>query len=177
MTSNMTFAFPKTATRPELIVDGSDAELRRLLYDITALAERIEQMRSTFAQEIGVTKPQYSVLLHIAQHQGEQGITAGEIASALYVSRAHVTKETAVLIDLGLLEKTTNPDDGRSVLLRVTEKAAGAIDRLAPILCATNDSLFASLSRESFAHLSKTLSSILRDAETTMKRLPGFLVR
>ncbi|MEC8796862.1 MAG: hypothetical protein VXX48_11050, partial [Pseudomonadota bacterium] len=56
------FSFPLTITRPELMVDGNDRQLRRLLYDITALAARIEQMRAEFAKRLEVSKPQYNIL-------------------------------------------------------------------------------------------------------------------
>ncbi len=176
MSECTTFEFPNTVTRKELLIDGRDTRLRRLLYDITALAERIEQMRTLFAREIGVTKPQYSVLFHIAQHQGDHGITAGDVASGLYVSRAHVTKETSILIDLGLLKKIANPSDGRSVLLRITNKGGKAVLRIAPTLCAVNDRLFASLSSESFEHLADTMKAVLCDAEKASQKLPSILI-
>lgn len=169
------FTFPRTITREELLIDGNDRLLRRLLYDVTALATRIEQMRTEFAKRLGVTKPQYNILLHVAQHQGELGRTVAQVAEALHVSGAHVTKEVGRLVEMDLLSKSANPDDGRSVLVKITPTCAEAIHALAPVLRNVNDSLFGSLDRESFATLSEGIHATLNDAEATLRKLPFFL--
>ncbi len=147
------FSFPLTITRPELMVDGNDRQLRRLLYDITALAARIEQMRAEFAKRLEVSKPQYNILLHLAQHQGDTGRTVAQVAEALRVTGAHVTKETRLLIDQGLLVKHPNPEDGRSVLLMISPEAGRRITELSKVLRRVNDNLFATLAAEAFAHM------------------------
>lgn len=169
------FVFPRTVTREALLIDGNDRMLRRLLYDVTALATRIEQMRAEFAKRIGVTKPQYNILLHVAQHQGDQGRTVAQVAEALHVSSPHVTKEVGRLVALGLLQKSQNPGDGRSVLVTITPRSADAINALAPVLRNVNDSLFGSLDRNSFATVSDGIHHTLHDAEATLRKLPFFL--
>lgn len=167
--------FPKTITRKELMVGGSDALLRKLLYEITALANRIETMRATFAKRLNITPPQYNVLLYIAQHQGERGLTTTDVAKALRVSSAHVVKETNHLISFGLLRKDQNPDDGRSVLLSTTGKGMADICDLAPILQSVNDELFGSLTTEQFKQMSALIGAVLEDAEVTLVKLPAYL--
>lgn len=169
------FSFPLTITRPELMVDGNDRQLRRLLYDITALAARIEQMRAEFAKRLEVSKPQYNILLHLAQHQGDTGRTVAQVAEALRVTGAHVTKETRLLIDQGLLVKHPNPEDGRSVLLMISPEAGRRITELSKVLRRVNDNLFATLSAEAFAQMSQHVHDTLNDAERTLRNLPFYL--
>ncbi len=169
------FKFPRTVTRDALLIDGNDLLLRRLLYDVTALATRIEQMRAEFAKRLDVTKPQYNILLHVAQHQGEHGRTVAQVAEALHVSGAHVTKEVGRLVDKDMLQKAANPEDGRSVLIKITPTCAQAIDELAPILRNVNDSLFGSLDRNSFATVTDGIHDTLKDAEATLRKLPFYL--
>lgn len=174
-TTRQIYVFPSTVTRQDLLQDGSDRRLRRLLYEVTALAERIEVMRSAFSRRLGVSPPQYNILMHIAQNQGEEGLTASDVATALRVTRAHVTKETGALIDSGLLQKAPNPNDGRSILLRITDQGAEAIAALAPVLQRVNDELFGSLTRERFQQMSDAVTSVLKDAEKTVTKLPAHL--
>ncbi len=169
--------FPKTVTRQELLVDGSDAQLRKLLYEITALAGRIEAMRANFATTIGVSKPQYSLLLYIAQHEGENGLTATQVASALKVSSAHVVTEANSLIAAGLVAKDRNPEDGRSVLLTITDNGMERIQSLSPMLQLVNDELFGSLTKSSFSQVTSAVAAILEDAENVLAKLPAYIAQ
>ncbi len=164
--------FPRTVTRKDLLSGGSDAKFRKLLYEITALADRVESMRALFAKHFGITRPQYNVLLYVAQHQQEDGLTTGRVATALRVSSPHVVHEVNQLVQLGLVEKRQNPDDGRSVLLRTSEKGSSMIDDLAPTLCIVNDELFGSLSKPEFEQLCTFVETILEDAEVVLSKLP-----
>lgn len=167
--------FPKTITRKELMVKGSDAKLRKLLYEITALAGRIETMRAAFAKSFGITRPQYNVLLYIAQHQGEIGLTTKQVADALKVSSAHIVQEVNQLIRLGLISKKQNQEDGRSVLLTATDASIEKIHNLSPVLQLVNDELFGSLSKDEFEQMSLSIEAILEDADKVLCKLPAYM--
>lgn len=173
--SDLPRPFPLTASRSALLKNGEDHELRQLLYEVTALSARIEAMRAQFSKRLGISSPQYSILLYVAQNQGQDGLTLTAIAEALHVSGPHVTKESKALVEMGLLQKRPNPADGRSSLLQSTKKSDHAIAELAPILRAVNDSLFQSLSTERFTELVSSVHDTLLDADRTLARLPYFL--
>lgn len=166
--------FPRTVTRDVLLIDGTDEAFRKLLFQITSVASRIEQMRARFAKHLGITSPQYNVLLYLAQHQKTSGLTVNEVARALHVSGPHVTKETKALIAHGYLTKSDNPDDGRSVLLRTTPSCDQALQRLAPVLQAVNDTLFASIDEKDFDVLARCFQTILSDSENALVALEYF---
>ena len=168
-------AFPNTTTRPELLVDRSDQKLRQLVHDLTALSARIEQVRSQFAKRLGISGPQYNVLQFVAQNQGDHGITVSKVADGLLVTGAYVTKEVNQLIARGFIDKTPNPDDGRSVLLRLSSHGASRLDELAPALQHVNDDMFRSLDQERFVSVSGTIHDILKDAEKTARRVSYYL--
>lgn len=167
--------FPATITRQELMVDGSDAKFRKLLYEFTVVAGRIETMRAAFAKRLGVTRPQFNILLYIAQHQGQKGLTTTQVAKALKVTSAHVVQEVKQLVHLNLLIKKQNPEDGRSVLLNATDHGFEKIIHLAPVLKLVNDELFGSLSKSDFELMSKLTDSILEDAELVLSKLPAYM--
>ncbi|WP_282095398.1 MarR family winged helix-turn-helix transcriptional regulator [Epibacterium ulvae] len=168
----MDHQFPKTVTRQELLLEDSDAKFRKLLYEITALADRVETMRATFARHFGITRPQYNILFYIAQHQRDVGLTTRQVATALRVSSPHVVQEVNQLVRANLIEKSPNPDDGRSVLLRVSERGFVMIDDLAPTLRDVNDRLFQSISKSEFDQLCRLVTTILEDAEGVISKLP-----
>jgi DNA-binding MarR family transcriptional regulator len=132
------------------LVEGNDEHLRRLVYDLFTVSVRMQQVRDALARCMNVTGPQYTVLMAIGELQGDTGVPVNAVAQRLHVTGAHATIEIGKLVKKGLLSKTTNPTDGRSVLVRLTARGLAVIDRIAPLLRATNDRFFGELGRDRF---------------------------
>jgi DNA-binding MarR family transcriptional regulator len=148
--SRVSRRIPLTADARSLLVDGSDGRLRQLVYDLFIVSVRMQQLRNALAHQMGVTGPQYSILMAVGELQGDTGVTVGAVAQRMHVTGAHATIEVGKLVKRGLLSKTTNPNDGRSVLLRLTPRGLAQIDAVAPMLRATNDLFFGALDRKKF---------------------------
>jgi DNA-binding MarR family transcriptional regulator len=142
--------FPLTADAPSLLVDGSDERLRRLVYDLFTISVRMQRLREGLAHRMNVTGPQYTVLMAVGELQGHAGVPVRDVANRLHVTGAHATVEIGKLVSRGLLSKATNPKDGRSVLVHLTSRGLELIDRMAPLLRATNDRFFGGLDRKEF---------------------------
>ena len=151
-----------TTARPELMGDGSGERFRQLVNDLFTIAMRMDAVRERFSQLIGVTPPQYSILITVAQLEGaDGGATVRAVAEHTHVSGAFVTAETGKLARAGLLAKRPNPADGRSVLVSLTPKARKALDGALPNIRAVNDVFFGRLSAEEFERLSVIVSRIV----------------
>src|SRR5690606_9474571 len=92
----------------------------------------------------------YSILMAVAQNQGERGVAVRAVADQLHVSGAFVTSEAGKLVREGLIEKQTNPEDRRSVLLSLTAEGEALIRDVAEAVRATNDRFFGALDRDDF---------------------------
>jgi len=156
--------FPLTVSLPHLIADGGDKHVRTLLHNLTTLADKIALLRKGFSAALEISPPQYLVLMHIAQHQGQTGQTVTEVANQLGVTLPHVTKETAILVEKGLIKRSQNPKDGRSVLLVTTPKSDNAIRGLSKHLIKTNDQLFSGLDVQTFRVLCDGVATVLKNA-------------
>jgi len=144
------FRLPATVSRPALLERGSDNRFRQLVYDLLTISVRMETVRTHLARRIGITGPQYSVLVAIAQFQGADGVSVGKVAEVLHVSGAFITAETRELDRLGLVMKAINPRDRRGILLRLTPKGERQMIALSPAITAVNDKFFAPLTRTAF---------------------------
>ena len=144
------FRLPATVSRPALLERGSDSRFRQLVYDLLTISVRMETVRTHLARRIGITGPQYSVLVAIAQFQGADGVSVGKVAEVLHVSGAFITAETRELDRLGLVMKAINPRDRRGILLRLTPKGERQMIALSPAITAVNDKFFAPLTRTAF---------------------------
>jgi len=155
---------PLTVSRPELLVDGSDAQFRQLVHRLLAYASSLEAIRAGLGEMIGLSGVQYTILICIAHLEEGRGVGVKAIADHLSYTGAFVTIETGKLAALGLVEKRQNPGDKRRVLLTVTARARDLLHELAPAQRQVNDTLFASLDGDSFDHLCRQAEELTADA-------------
>lgn len=153
---------PVTTARPELRGDGTGERFRQLVNDLLTIAVRMDTVRERFAQIVGVTAPQYTALVTVAQLEGAlDGATVRAVAEHMHVSGAFVTAEAGKLAKRGLLAKRPNPADGRSVLLSLTRKGRQALGSALPHIRAVNDVFFGKLGAEEFERLAAAAARIV----------------
>jgi DNA-binding MarR family transcriptional regulator len=125
----------------------------------------METVRTQLARRIGITGPQYSVLVAIAQFQGADGVSVGKVAEVLHVSGAFITAETRELDRLGFVMKAINPRDRRGVLLRLTPKGERQMIAISPAITAVNDRFFAPLTRTAFRALADSAVQLVHSSQ------------
>jgi DNA-binding MarR family transcriptional regulator len=159
---------PVSVTREEVLVDGSDDRFRDVIYALFVTGFRFQEIREAFGREVDVTGPQYFVLMAVARFHAEGGVGIGGLASHLHVAAPHVTTEVGKLVDKGLLAKRPNPEDGRRVLVTLTEDGKAVMERLAPFRQHINNVLFDGFSREEFLTLARLLDRFLSTTERAL---------
>jgi MarR family transcriptional regulator, organic hydroperoxide resistance regulator len=159
---------PHTVSRPALLVDGSDAEFRGLIHDLIAYGHRLDVCRDAFAAIIGVSGVQYEILMLVSR---AEGLSVGEVASRLHRSGAFITIEANKLVARGILDKASDPGDGRRVILRANERSHALLESLAPYQRRVNDVLFERLDARRF----RQLRALARDLVTSGERAVAML--
>jgi DNA-binding MarR family transcriptional regulator len=149
---------PLTVSRPSLLVRGTDAEFRQLIHDLIAYGHSLDACRDALAAIIGVSGAQFEILILISR---TEGLSVGQVAAQLHRSGAFVTIEANKLVQRGILEKASDPTDGRKVLLKITPKTDELLERLAPHQRKINDVLFECLDAKRFAQLRGLASDLL----------------
>lgn len=94
------------------------------------------------------------------------GVSPSTLAALLGVTPAAVSPTTRVLSDRGLIERTTDPEDGRAIQLRIAPAGAEVVAQLRRHLEVTIDELFEPLSPAERCQLVHLLERSLR-IETT----------
>lgn len=141
---------PLTVSRSALLAKGSDAQFRQLIHDLIAYGHRLDACRDAFAAIIGVSGVQYEILMLVSRGNA---FSVGEVAARLHRSGAFITIEANKLAERGVLAKSSDPSDGRRVLLTLTSKGSSLVERLAPHQRRINDVLFDCLDARRFAQL------------------------
>src|SRR5215510_8796171 len=110
---------PPTVSRAALLVGGSDAAFRGLIHDLIAYGHRLDACRDAFAAIAGISGVQYEILMLVSR---TDGLAVGEVAGRLHRSGAFITIEANRMVGRGILQKASDPQDGRRVVLRCNAK-------------------------------------------------------
>jgi DNA-binding MarR family transcriptional regulator len=156
------YSLPPTTSKAALLERGSDHRFRALVHDLFTIANRMELVRAHLGRRMGISGPQYSVLVAVAHLQGESGASVGAVAQAMHVSSAFIATETGKMARRGLLLKRPNPADGRSVLLSVAPAGRLKLERVAPEIRVINDLFFGGLDAGSFSALSTAAEALVK---------------
>src|SRR6266849_4502895 len=156
------YVLPPTTSSGALLERGSDRRFRALVNDLFTVASRMETVRAHLGRRMGVSGPQYSVLMAVAHLGGGRGASVGAVAQAMHVSSAFIAAETGKLSRLGLLLKRPNPQDRRGVLVSLAPAGRLKIDRVSAEIRAINDMFFGALDAESFAALCVAAQALVK---------------
>lgn len=142
-----------------------------MLHNTLAFAARIEDMRSRLGLCLGLPGSAYTVLTTVAHLEGDDGVGVSAVAEHLHLSGAAVTIEVNRLVRLGYVDKRSNTFDRRRVLLRVTDQAKAALDRLTTVQAPANDALFACLDPARFEQFATIMSELVPCADDALELL------
>ena len=162
------FQFPLTATSPILVSGKSDHSLRKLLYDFFTVSARLETVKRYLGERLGLTGPQYTIMMAVAELQGKIGVSVGRVGEYLHVTGPFVTMESGKLIKKGFLERRSDLQDRRVSLLSVAPNGAQALQSLFPELQQINDVFFDLGSRPEFERLCKTLEKLVGNSQRAL---------
>lgn len=154
-------AIPLTVSRPELLVNGSDAEFRKLVHNLFGFFAQHERIRAGHGRTMGLAGIEYTVLIAILHLSAQGEVNVKTVADHLHLSGAFITTTTRKLLQLGLIHKTVDTVDRRRVTLTVSGKGRVALEKLAPMQRRINDVEFGCLSREEFRTLNNLIERLI----------------
>lgn len=166
---------PLTVSKPELLVNGSDQQFRRLVHAFFAFLTRHETIRSGHGSVIGLPGVDYTILISIGHMQADgEPVTVNQLASYLHLSGAFVTTVTNKLAKRGLITKETDEQDRRKVRLSLTDDAWRQLTKLAPVQRQVNDVQFGPLEGDDLLSLVNVLERLIHSSDQAIM-LQAFL--
>jgi DNA-binding MarR family transcriptional regulator len=146
---------PLSISLSPLLIDGSDAEFRRLIYRMLIAQARLDEVRRRIAQQVGVSSAQYPMVMAILRLEGDDGVSISRLADYLEVTGPHVTGEVRKLVAVGIVRKAVNPADLRSVQVKLSSFGRKRLMASFDYIRQVNDILFCGVSAEEFRALAK----------------------
>lgn len=112
--------------------------------------------------ELNLTVAQLKTLIFVVC---KKETSSGRLAAALRVSPPNVTGIVDRLVKQGLINRTQNPENRRSLLLTPTEKGEEALTRLSEGVESHNTEVLKNMNEEDLLTLSQGLASLVRAAQ------------
>jgi DNA-binding MarR family transcriptional regulator len=162
---------PFSVTRGALLDDKSDHAFREFLYRFFTVAERVQKVRRHLGARIGISGPQYNLMMAIAELQGTEGVKVGRVAEYLHVAGPFVTTEAGKLARMGYLKKVNDVADKRVWRLSVGPKGWAALKSLFPDLQQVNDTFFGEISQSEFRTLRACLGKLVENSDPILARI------
>jgi DNA-binding MarR family transcriptional regulator len=96
---------------------------RKFLWEITSINVHLDQIRDFWAQNLGVTGPQWMILMAVSDLDRGHGVPVKDVSTALRVDPSFVTTQSKMLEKMSLLRRASSNQDARVVLMSLSEKA------------------------------------------------------
>jgi DNA-binding MarR family transcriptional regulator len=151
-------AITPAADRESALISEDKLELKLWLRLLTCSNLVESEVRARLREAFGTTLPRFDLLAQL--DRAPKGLTMGELSSRLMVSNGNVTGLTDALVREGLVSRVPEPDDRRSLRIRMTAAGKRAFDAMTPIHERWIDTMMAGLSRAEMAHLLELLGRL-----------------
>src|ERR1700744_1934749 len=112
--------------RPSAHVSNSPAKnqetIRRLNWTIAAMNVHLEELRYFWAKTLGISGPQWMILMALADMDQSDGVPVNVVSKKLHVDSSFITTQSKILEKKGLLRRKVSPADARIVQMSLTDK-------------------------------------------------------
>ncbi len=127
----------------------------QLCFDLYAASRAITAAYRPVLREIGLTYPQYLVMIVLWEHETR---TVRDLADALHLDHGTLTPLLRRMEYAGWVTRTRHPHDERFVVVGLTDEGDGLRVHASRIHCAMKDAL--ALDEQEFADLQSTLRTL-----------------
>jgi DNA-binding MarR family transcriptional regulator len=150
------------AERFEGLMKGSDRdwEASKAIVGILRADSKAAQALERVLGGAGLTLPQFNVLMVLAASP-EGRLPIFELNSQLVSTPPNTSWLSDRMQEKGLVQKSRSPDDGRVVLLAITEDGWTALGKAAPAVFGVERELLGRLSRAELRRLGELLAKLL----------------
>ncbi|MCP3441179.1 MarR family winged helix-turn-helix transcriptional regulator [Bradyrhizobium sp. CCGUVB14] len=148
-----------------------DRALRDFVWNIVEIHSQLGEIHKSWAQMLGITEPQWLILMAIDELDAGRGVSGIEVANKLKIHPPFVTSQTKRLETMNLLARDPSPDDARFVQLSLTQNAKTEIARLSTKRQALNSTMIEGLDGASLDYVNKRLSLIAKNSRLASQKL------
>jgi DNA-binding MarR family transcriptional regulator len=134
--------------------------IRRFTWEIASISVYLEELRQFWAKAIGISGPQWMILMAISDLDKDEGIPVNAVSKMLHVDPSFVTTQSKLLEKKGFLRRKPSPTDARVVRMSLTDKTYKHLASLAAQHEAINDFIFEEFGENELAEFTDKLTAL-----------------
>jgi MarR family transcriptional regulator, organic hydroperoxide resistance regulator len=134
--------------------------VRRFTWEIASINVHLQEIRYFWATTLGVSGPQWMILMALADLDRGEGVPVKVVAKMLHVDPSFVTTQSKMLEKKGFMRRKTSLDDARVVQMSLTDKTYKHIASLASQQDALNEFIFAEFGDRELMEFTGKLASL-----------------
>jgi DNA-binding MarR family transcriptional regulator len=150
--------------RPPARVENSPGKnqetIRRLNWTIAAMNVHLEELRYFWAKTLGISGPQWMILMALADMDESDGVPVNAVSKKLYVDSSFVTTQSKLLEKKGLIRRKTAAEDARVVRMSLTDRTYKHLANLASQQQTLNEFIYAEFDNEELGGLTDRLINL-----------------
>jgi DNA-binding MarR family transcriptional regulator len=169
------------------LIDSWRRQWPDLPVDPVGIVYRVGRLAAHFSAEVhkvlagaGLSGPDFAVLANLRRSGPPHRLSQRQLMDQLSLSSGTISVRVDQLAARGLVRRDPDPDDGRSVLVNLTEEGERLFSAVAPEHLANEARLVAALDPEGQAQLARLLKTLLLEFEPVLGPRPdeclGFTV-
>jgi MarR family transcriptional regulator, organic hydroperoxide resistance regulator len=133
---------------------------RRFTWEIASISVHLEELRYFWAKALGVSGPQWMILMAVAELDQGDGIPVNAVSKRLHVDSSFVTTQSKLLEKKGFMRRKPSPEDARVVKMSLTDKTYKQLANLEAQQNAINDFIFEEFDEQSLAVFTEKLAAL-----------------
>ena len=133
---------------------------RQFAWEIAAINVHLQEIRYFWAKALGVSGPQWMILMALADLDQGEGVPVKVVSKMLHVDPSFVTTQSKMLEKKGFMRRKTSGDDARVVQMSLTDKTYKHIASLASQQEELNNFIFAEFSDRELGEFNGKLAAL-----------------
>ena len=134
--------------------------IKRFTWVIAAINVHLEELRFFWAKTLGISGPQWMILMAVADTDDKDGVPVNIVSKKLHVDSSFITTQSKVLEKKGFLRRKMSTEDARIVLMSLTDKTYKHLAGLAARQEGLNEFIFAEINDKQLDELTITLDAL-----------------
>jgi MarR family transcriptional regulator, organic hydroperoxide resistance regulator len=133
---------------------------RRFTWEIASISVHLEELRYFWAKALGISGPQWMILMAVAELDQGEGIPVNAVSKMLHVDSSFVTTQSKLLEKKGFMRRKPAPEDARVVRMSLTDKTYKQLANLETQQDAINDFIFEQFDENELAAFTDRLAAL-----------------
>jgi MarR family transcriptional regulator, organic hydroperoxide resistance regulator len=134
--------------------------IRRFTWAVAAVGVHLEELRYFWAKTLGISGPQWMILMALADMDEDDGVPVNVVSKKLHVDSSFVTTQSKLLEKKGFVRRRPSTEDARIVQMSLTDKTYKLLAGLAAQQEALNEFIFAEFDNRALEEITNKLASL-----------------